>query len=75
MPTSGTTGTPKGVVLTHDALAFAAFASGGYLGVEPDTTWLACLPLHHIGGFSVITRALVCGTGLVVHPSFDAADV
>lgn len=73
--TSGTTGMPKGVVLTHDALQFAAFASTTYLGVEADATWLACLPLHHIGGFSVIVRALVTGSGLVVHPRFDAADV
>lgn len=75
MPTSGTTGTPKGVVLTHDALRFAAYASTTYLGVDADSTWLACLPLHHIGGFSVISRALLCDTGLVVHPAFDAADV
>lgn len=75
MPTSGTTGTPKGVVLTHDALQSAAYASTTYLGVEPDSTWLCCLPLHHIGGFSVVTRALVCDTGLVVHPRFDAASV
>ena len=75
IPTSGTTGVPKGVVLTHDALQHAAFASTTYLGVDPDTTWLACLPLHHVGGFSVIARAIVCGTGLVVHPRFDAADV
>lgn len=70
--TSGTTGIPKGVVLTHDAVAAAAFASTTYLGVEADATWLACLPLHHIGGFSVIARAVHCGTGLVVHPAFDA---
>lgn len=70
--TSGTSGTPKGVVLTHDALEFAAFASMTYLGVEPDCHWLACLPLHHIGGFSVICRALLCSTALTVHPGFDA---
>ena len=75
MPTSGTTGRPKGVVLTHDALRFAAYASTTYLGVDADCTWLACLPLHHIGGFSVLTRAILCDTGLVVHPRFDAADV
>lgn len=75
MPTSGTTGAPKGVVLTHEALRFAAYASTTYLGVEADSRWLACLPLHHIGGFSVVSRALICETGLVVHPAFDAADV
>lgn len=73
--TSGTTGVPKGVVLTHDAISAAAFASTTYLGVDADATWLACLPLHHIGGFSVVARALLCGTGLVVHPAFDAAAV
>lgn len=75
IPTSGTTGAPKGVVHTHDSLRFAAYASMTYLGIDPDCTWLACLPLHHIGGFSVLTRALVCETGLVVHPSFDATEV
>ncbi|MFN8053372.1 MAG: AMP-binding protein [Acidimicrobiales bacterium] len=75
IPTSGTTGVPKGVVLTHDAIRFSAFASMTYLGVDADVTWLGCLPLHHIGGFSVISRALVCETGLVVLPSFDAVEV
>ena len=37
--------------------------------------WLACLPLSHIGGLSVITRAVVTGTGVVVHDGFDAAAV
>lgn len=75
IPTSGTTGRPKGVVLTHAAIEHAAYASTTYLGMDAGCTWLACLPLHHVGGFSVVTRALVCGTGLVVHPRFEAADV
>jgi len=75
IPTSGTTGTPKGVVLTHDALVSSAYASMTYLGVDADCTWLACLPLHHIGGFSVLSRALICETGLVVQPGFDPIEV
>ncbi len=70
--TSGSTGEPKGVVLTHDAVAASAVATSERLGVTPDDHWLACLPLSHVGGLSVVTRALHCGTRLTVHPGFDA---
>ncbi len=70
--TSGTTGEPKGVVLTHEAVAASARATSARLGVDPDRhRWLACLPLSHVGGLSVVTRALHIGTDLVVHPGFD----
>ncbi len=75
MATSGSTGTPKGVVLTHTAIAASATATSARLGMTPADTWLACLPLAHVGGLSVITRALHTGTGLVVHDGFDAARV
>lgn len=73
--TSGTTGAPKGAVLTHDAVEYAAYATSTALGVGPDVRWLACLPLSHVGGFSVITRALVTGAGLEVHDRADAATI
>jgi O-succinylbenzoic acid--CoA ligase len=73
--TSGTSGTPKAVVLSRDAVEAAAYASTTAIGVDPDARWLACLPLHHVGGFGVVARALVCDTGLEVHPGFDAAAV
>lgn len=75
MATSGTTAAPKGVVLTHAALDEAARASATALGQSADSVWLACLPLHHIGGFSVITRARATGSGLVIQDGFDAAAV
>lgn len=76
VPTSGTTGEPKGAVLTHDAVAASAFATSDRLGVEPDTDhWLVCLPVHHVGGLSVITRALATNTALTVLPRFDVATV
>ena len=72
VPTSGTSDEPKGVVLTHDAVIASARATSTRLGVDERDTWLACLPLAHVGGLSVITRALVTGTRLVVHDGFDA---
>ena len=71
--TSGSTGIPKGVVLTHTAVAASAEATSRRLGVSTDTHWLACLPLNHVGGLSVVTRALHSGTRLTVHPHFDPA--
>jgi O-succinylbenzoic acid--CoA ligase len=74
--TSGTTGPVKGVVLTHAAVEASARATTARLAVDPSRhRWLACLPLSHVGGLSVVTRALVTGTPLVVHPGFEAGAV
>jgi len=74
--TSGTTGAPKAVVLTHGAVAASAHATSRRLGVVPRTDrWLACLPLAHVGGLSVVTRALATGTPVTVHDGFDATAV
>ena len=73
--TSGTTGEPKGVVLTHRAVAASAMATSTRLGVAAADRWLACLPVAHIGGLSVITRALITGTPLTVLPRFEASAV
>ncbi|MGA9276496.1 class I adenylate-forming enzyme family protein [Ilumatobacter sp.] len=70
--TSGSTGTPKGVVLTHEAIVASAAATTKRLGVREDDHWLACLPLSHVGGLSVVTRSLLSGTRLTVHSGFDA---
>jgi len=74
--TSGTTGTPKGVVITHDALDAAAFATSKGVDADPAADgWLCCLPVAHMGGLGVITRAVRTGTPLVVHDGFDAEAV
>ena len=70
--TSGSTGTPKGVVLTHEAVAASAHAVNTALGVSPeDDGWLCCLPLAHVAGLAVVTRALAAGTRLEVLDGFD----
>lgn len=73
--TSGSTGEPKGAVLTHTAVAASAAATNERLGVTSADHWLACLPLAHVGGLSVVTRALYGGQRLTIHPGFDPAAV
>ncbi len=74
--TSGTTGGPKGVVLTHDAVRASALATSARLGVDRATDhWVACLPLAHIGGLAVVTRSLITGTPCTVLRGFDASEV
>jgi o-succinylbenzoate---CoA ligase len=76
MVTSGSTGDPKGVVLTHQAIAANAESTSARLGVDPAADhWLSCLPLSHVGGLSVVVRALHTGTPLTVHDGFDAEAV
>lgn len=76
LATSGTTGTPKGVVHTHQSVMASAAATNRRLGIDPDLDlWLACLPLAHVGGLSVVTRAVHGGVPLIVLDGFDAAAV
>jgi O-succinylbenzoic acid--CoA ligase len=71
--TSGTSGEPKGVVHTHAGLRAASLATSAALRCGAESHWLACLPLSHIGGFGVLTRAWHTGARLTVHDSFDPA--
>lgn len=70
---SGTSGRPKGVVLTYSNLYQSALSSAYRLGVLPDDRWLCPLPLYHVGGLSVILRSLLYGTAveLMPTPQFD----
>ena len=73
--TSGTTGTPKAAVLTRANLEASAAASAARLGTGAGDTWLACLPMHHVGGLSILLRAARDGSAVEVHERFDAARV
>ncbi len=68
---SGTTGEPKAVQLTAGNLVASATASALRLGVRPDDRWLACLPMHHVGGLAPFVRSALYGTTAVVQPGFD----
>ena len=70
--TSGTTGRPKGAMLTVANFWWSAIGSAMNLGIGTDDRWLACLPLFHVGGLSVVLRSAIYGTTIVVHDGFDA---
>lgn len=69
--TSGTAAAPRAVALTHGNFLWSAVASGRNLGVRPGDRWLCALPLHHVGGLSILTRAAAYGTTVVLQHPFD----
>jgi long-chain acyl-CoA synthetase len=74
MYTSGTTGTPKGVMLTQANLAANAHAISAEHGLSSKDRVLAVLPLYHINAFAVTMLApLAHGGSLAMPARFSAA--
>jgi O-succinylbenzoic acid--CoA ligase len=69
--TSGTTGRPKGAIVTFGNYWWSAVGSALNLGLLPEDRWLACLPLFHVGGLSILLRSVIYGMTAVVHERFD----
>ncbi|MCP3141984.1 o-succinylbenzoate--CoA ligase [Pyxidicoccus xibeiensis] len=70
--TSGTTGRPKGAVLTEGNFRASARASAANLGEHSQPRWLGTLPLFHVGGLAMLTRTAYEGGCLLLHERFDA---
>ncbi|MFP5068217.1 long-chain-fatty-acid--CoA ligase [Pseudonocardia nantongensis] len=70
MYTSGTTGRPKGAVLTHRNLMLHAFSQITHLGIGPDdNVWLSGAPLFHIAGLAGMVPSLISGGRTIVPTS------
>lgn len=68
---SGTSGLPKGVILTHRNLVANMFQYRQVREPPDDFVWLAYLPLFHIYGFTFSIYGLVFGGTLVTLPRFE----
>jgi acyl-CoA ligase (AMP-forming) (exosortase A-associated) len=64
--TSGSTGNPKGVVLSHRNMVAGARSVASYLGNVPEDRMLAVLPLSFDAGLSQLTTAFSVGASVVL---------
>jgi len=68
MATSGSSGRPRLVELTREAVSAAVEASLARLGPRVDDSWLCCLPVAHMGGLLVALRARAAGVPITFGP-------
>jgi len=71
--TSGSSGVPKGVILSRKAFLASAQSSAKNLAWEDNDRWLLNLPLCHVGGLSVLTRCLISRKTVVLEEDFRLA--
>lgn len=69
--TSGTTGVPRLIELTHGNFKASARASAANLGGGAEQRWSLCLPLFHVGGLAMAHRCAEYKAALVIERGFD----
>ncbi|MGO9418955.1 class I adenylate-forming enzyme family protein [Roseiarcus sp.] len=72
--TSGTTGRPKGAMLTHFSIAHSVLHYNFAMGLTEDDRGLLAVPMSHVTGLIALVDAMIhCAGALVIMPSFKAS--
>lgn len=75
MQTSGTTGTPKIISVSKQAMVESALATGDFFELHPGDKALQCLPVKYVAGKMMLVRAMILGLDLeFVAPSSHPLD-
>ena len=64
METSGTTGAPKTISVSKQAMVDSALATGDFFDLQPGNTALQCLPVKYVAGKMMLVRAMILGLDL-----------
>ena len=71
IPSSGSTGTSKHILLSRRALLESAWRCNQHLGIHQNDHWLLCLPLFHVGGLSIVFRSACNAAAVTIQNTFD----
>jgi O-succinylbenzoic acid--CoA ligase len=73
--TSGSSGQPKGVMLSRDNLYTSAMQANQALDLRREDCWLHTMPMFHIAGMAINIRCAQAGASLLLQTEFDPARV
>jgi len=75
METSGSTGAPKSILISKQAMVDSALATGDFFDLQPGNKALQCLPVKYVAGKMMLVRAMILGLDLAfVAPSSHPLD-
>jgi fatty-acyl-CoA synthase len=73
--TSGTTGSPKGVMIPHRMVAWNAYNTAASWQLSATDATCICTPLYHAGACVSMPSLFLFGGRIVLHDGFDASEV